>query len=388
MNIIKVLSSISLIAIITGFLSALFLGSLSLIQHLTTGSILGFVSLPFLGLIMVYVYTRWGRQAEGGNNLLIESYRENKNIIPTSITPLVLISTLMTHLGGGSIGREGTAVQMGGGMASLISRIFKIDPKFYRTLLLCGIASGFGSIFGVPLAGAVFAFEFVNFKAFNIFNFCACLFAAILGHIVVLGLGVEHYKSLTIFEWSFSFQEIFFVLFSGVVFGLAAKFFVLSTEIFKSGLHRFIKNRYLLVFIGASVLAGIFISFEDLQKYASLSLPLLNEADSETVTKYDWALKSLFTSWTLALGFKGGEVTPLLVIGQTLGNAFSQIFSVSLSTFTKLGFVGVFAGASAAPIACAVMAAEIFGLQIFPYALVVCYLSHRIAGKHRIYNNF
>lgn len=388
MNFIKVFSSISLIAIITGFLSALFLGLLSLIQYLTTGSILGFLALPFLGLIMVYIYTRWGREAEGGNNLLIESYRENKNVIPTSMAPLVLISTLMTHLGGGSIGREGTAVQMGGGMASLIFRIFKVDPKFYRTLLLCGVASGFGSIFGVPLAGAVFAFEFVNFKAFNLFNFCACLFAAIVGHIVVLGLGIEHYKSLTNFEWSFSFQEVFFVLISGIVFGLAAKFFVLSTETFKYVFHRFVKNRYLLVFIGAAILAGVFVSFEVLQKYSSLSLPLLNEADSEVVSKYDWLLKSLFTSWTLALGFKGGEVTPLLVIGQTLGNAFSQVFTVSLSTFTKLGFVGVFAGASAAPLACAVMAAEIFGLQIFPYALIVCYLSHRISGKHRIYNNF
>lgn len=385
---LKVLFTITLIGLSSGILSALFLALLSSLQNLTSQSVIRFYFLPLLGVAMVYIYRRWGRQAEGGSNLLIESYRENKNILPTNMTPLVLISTIMSHAGGGSVGREGTAIQMGGAVSATFAKIFKIDIKFYRCLLLCGIASGFGSVFGVPLAGTIFAFEFVNFKAFNIYNFCACLFASVLGHLVVLSLGITHYKSQTPFVWDLSMKEVGWVIVAGIVFGLAARLFVRSTELFKKALHGGIKNPYLLVFLGTSLLSTMFILTTDLQKYASLSLPLLREADANPVSKFDWLLKSVFTSWSLAVGLKGGEVTPLLVIGQTLGNYLSQLIPLSLSTLTKLGFVGVFAGASAAPLACAVMAAEIFGLSIFPYALLVCLVSQRVAGKYRIYNNF
>lgn len=376
------------LGVLCGLCSTLFLGTLEFVASLKLQQSYYFLLLPLYGLLSVFLYKKWGGEGYRGNNLLIESYRENKDLLPKTLIPLIYFTTVLSHLGGASVGREGTAVQMGGGLSGRIYKAFRLDPKHLRTILLAGIAGGFGSVFGVPLAGAIFAFEFVNFKAFNLLNFGLSFLSAIIAHLVVLSLGLSHYKSQSPYIWSFGFKEIFWVIIAGVIFGVAARFFVVATKAFRYLLVRFLINPHVIIIFAGTLLAGLFYGSEAMRTYEGLSLSLLQKADAESVSRVDWILKSLLTSFSLAAGFRGGEVTPLLVIGQTLGNYLSQLIPLSLSVLTKLGFVAVFAGAAGAPLACAVMGAEIFGLDFLPYGLIACFISYKIAGKHRIYNNF
>ncbi|WP_325265386.1 voltage-gated chloride channel family protein [Flavobacterium sp.] len=375
-----------LTGIFSGSASALFLVSLEFVSQTRDHNIWIIWLLPFGGLLIGYLYYYADPRITKGNNLLLEEYNKPEKKIPFLMAPLVLLGTLITHLFGGSAGREGTAVQMGGAIADLCTNLFKLNQTERRTIIILGISAGFASVFGTPLAGAIFALEIVYFSKINIKSILLSFLVAYIAYFTVEFWGIKHtHYSIPVVP-EFNLTVLFWILISSILFGLAALLFSRTTHFWGKLFSKNIKYPPLRPFIGGIVLA-ITIYFISTTKYIGLGVPEIVKAFSIQNTPYDFLLKILFTGFTLGAGFKGGEVTPLFFVGATLGSALSIIVPLPIALLAGMGFVAVFSGATHTPIACTVMGMELFGIESGFYIGLACLIAYFFSGSIGIYKS-
>jgi H+/Cl- antiporter ClcA len=348
--------------------------------------------LPIGGLIIGLLYYYWGESVAKGNNLLLEEYENPQKIIPLKMAPLVLFSTLITHLFGGSSGREGTAVQMGGAIADQFTRLSsraqsrdKLDTTDRKTLIILGISAGFASVFGTPLAGALFALEVLYFSKINYKSISLSFLTAYIAYFTVEFWHVKHtHYSIPIIP-EISFTVLFWIIPVSIIFGLSAMLFSRSTHFWGALFSKTISYPPLRPFIGGIILA-LAIYFVGTTKYIGLGVPIIVDSFSNPNASYDFLLKILFTGFTLGAGFKGGEVTPLFFVGATLGSALSVVVPLPIALLAGMGFVAVFSGATHTPIACTVMGIELFGIESGVFIGIACVIAYFSSGSVGIYN--
>ncbi len=378
----------SLIGVACGVASAVFLALLEKVTSLRDGNAIFLYLLPMGGLLVGGIYHFFGKSVEKGHHLIVEEFHQPKAVVPFRMAPLVLIGTLFTHLVGGSAGREGTAVQMGASIADQLTRFLKFNPAERRTLLMAGMSGGFGSVFGVPFAGTVFGLEVMSVGKFHFFAVIECAVAAFVAHSITLFLGIHHTPySHPVFESGFLVKWALWAGVAGIIFGLTAQFFSWFMDRIKSISKKWLPFLPLRAMIGGAILSGIYYFFPVMTRYAGLGVPLMVQSLSTPVLPLDWLGKLVLTAWTLGLGFKGGEVTPLLFMGATLGNALTLIVPIPISLAAGIGFVSVFAGAAKTPLACSIMAAELFGFEVGAYAAIGCFASYFASGRSGIYHS-
>jgi H+/Cl- antiporter ClcA len=330
------------------------------------------------------VYWRIGQPVEAGNNLLIDEIHDPKKVIPLRMAPLILLATVASHLFGASVGREGTAVQMGGALADQLTRPCHLDRTERRILLMAGISAGFASVFGTPLAGAVFALEVLAIGRLRYEALLPCLFAALLADQVTLAWGIHHshYPVVAVPAWSVKLG--LGLLLAGAVFGWVGKAFAEATH----GVSAWIKSKVsyppLRPVLGGLVVLVLSL-WLPLEPYLGLGLLKIEAAFQNPVFSYDFAAKWGLTVWCLGSGFKGGEVTPLFFIGATLGNSLAPLLDIPFLLLAALGFVAVFAGAANTPLACTLMAVELFGGDVAVPAMLTCVMSYLCSGHSSIY---
>lgn len=368
--------------------------------------------LPVAGAVSGLMYRFAGRGCEKGHNLILEQIHEPGGGVPARMAPLVLVGTLMTHLFGGSAGREGTAVQMGGSMASTLAGILRLTAKDHSLLLMCGIAAGFGAVFGTPLTGAVFAIEVIAIGTMSYRAIVPCLVAAVLGDQVTLAWGIEHtpyHFSMGDFARTASVTGLLAegwliskVVMAGACFGGISVLFVQLSHGVSASLRRLVPMEWLRPVIGGSLVIGLvwltgrrdFLGlgvFQPTRHEQLVTIQTCFVAGGATLLSWWW--KTLFTVVTVGSGFKGGEVTPLFFIGAAAGNALATVMNAPVGLFAALGFVGVFAGATNTPLACTIMAIELFSKQnshamtsgFFVYAALVCFSSYFVSGRSSLY---
>ena len=373
-----------LIGIFCGSASAFFLIALDWVTQYRESNKWLIWLLPIGGLTIGLGYHYWGQSVVKGNNLLLEEYENPQKTIPLKMAPLVLFGTLLTHLFGGSAGREGTAVQMGGAIADQFTRIFKLDTVNRKTIIILGISAGFASVFGTPLAGALFALEVLFFSKINSKSIPLSFLTAYIAYFTVEFWNVKHthYNIPIIPEMSFT--TLFWILPISVLFGLAAMLFSRSTHFWGHLFSKTISFPPLRPFVGGILLA-IAIYFIGTTKYIGLGVPVIVDAFSNANASYDFILKILFTGFTLGAGFKGGEVTPLFFVGATLGSALSLIIPIPIALLAGMGFVAVFSGATHTPIACTVMGMELFGIESGVFIGIACLIAYFSSGSVGIY---
>ena len=375
-----------LIGIFSGSASALFLVSLEFVTQIRIQNNWIIWLLPFGGLLIGYLYFISDARIAKGNNLLLEEYSKPEKKIPFLMAPLVLLGTLLTHLFGGSAGREGTAVQMGGAIADLCSSIFKLTKSERRTLIILGISAGFASVFGTPLAGAIFALEIVYFSKISIKSSLLSFIVAYIAYFTVEFWNIKHtHYSIPVVP-DINFTSLFWILIVSILFGLAALLFSRSTHFWGKLFSKNIKYPPLRPFIGGLILA-LTIYFIGTTKYIGLGVPEIVNSFSIQNTPYDFLLKILFTGFTLGAGFKGGEVTPLFFVGATLGSALSGFVPLPIALLAGMGFVAVFSGATHTPIACTVMGIELFGIESGLYIGIACVIAYFSSGLVGIYKS-
>ena len=374
-----------LIGIFSGSASAFFLVALEWVTQTRENNNWIIWLLPIGGLAIGLGYYYWGESVVKGNNLLLKEYENPQQIIPLKMAPLVLFGTLITHLFGGSAGREGTAVQMGGAIADQFAKLFQLDVSERKTILILGISAGFASIFGTPLAGALFALEVVFFSKINLKSILLSFFVAYIAYFTVELWQVQHTHYAIPFVPSITFITLSWVVLVSILFGLVAMLFSRSTHFWGRLFSKTISFPPLRPFVGGCFIA-LAVYFIGTTKYIGLGVPMIIEAFSSPNASYDFLLKILFTGFTLGAGFKGGEVTPLFFVGATLGSALSLVVPLPIALLAGMGFVAVFSGATHTPIACTVMGMELFGIESGIFIGIACVLAYFTSGSVGIYN--
>lgn len=376
----------SLIGIFIGSVIAAFLKSLEWATDYRVNHGWVLFLLPFGGALVSFLYYKFGRNSVKGNNLIIENINEYCGDIPLRMVPLVFFGTVVTHFFGGSAGREGTGVQIGASIAEAIGKLLKLNKEDSKIMLMAGVSGGFSAIFGTPLAGTIFGLEVSVLGKMSYEALIPSFFASIVGNEVVKRLGVHHSHYEVFGVPELSALVLLKIIIASICFGLASKLFSQLTHKLKEVFSNKFKNTALKSFVGGCIVISL-VYLVGSRKYLGLSLPLLSDAFKEHVAPLDFLGKLIFTSVTLGSGYQGGEVTPLFVIGSTLGNALSGILNLSPSFLAALGLVGVFAGATNTPIASFILGLEMFGSAGAPYLFMSCAISYIFSGHTGIYNS-
>ncbi|MFH7011044.1 voltage-gated chloride channel family protein [Flavobacterium sp. FlaQc-52] len=375
-----------LIGFFSGSASAFFLVSLEWITQFRIHHNWIIWFLPIGGLLVGLSYYYWGESVVKGNNLLLEEYETPKKTIPFKMAPLVLAGTLLTHLFGGSAGREGTAVQMGGAIADQFTKLFKLEQSERKILIILGISAGFASVFGTPLAGAIFALEVLYFSKINFKSIILSFLVAYAAYFTVEFWQVKHTHYSIPDVPEINFTNLFYTILISLLFGIAALLFSRTTHFWSSLFSKNIKYPPLRPFVGGIVLAIAIAGF-GFTKFAGLGVPVIVDSFSNANPWYDFLLKILFTGFTLGAGFKGGEVTPLFFVGATLGSALSLVVPMPIALLAGMGFVAVFSGATHTPIACTIMGMELFGIQPGLFIAIACTIAYFSSGSVGIYKS-
>lgn len=345
------------------------------------------ILLPFLalsGLLITFAYNKFGKNSIKGMTLVFETAQHKEEKIPMRLIPLTIMSTWITHLFGGSAGREGVAVQIGATFAHRIGRMVKIKNS-EKILLITGMAAGFGGLFQTPIAAVFFALEVLSVGILEYNALFSALIAAFTASCTSHMLGLEKFTFNLNTNISIDGSFIFKLVVIGLIFGIAGGVFSHLLNYLKSTLKIKIKNSYMRIFF-----IGVFLSVTLLflynGRYCGLGTNLISDSfNNNTIYSYDWFLKLLLTVVTLAAGYQGGEVTPLFSIGATLGAFLGTAFNMPVTFIAALGYAAVFGSASNTFLAPIFIGAEVFGFEYMPYFFIVCAVAYIFNGNKSIY---
>ncbi len=375
-----------LIGGVSGILSTLFHHSVKWAIELRETHPWLILFLPLAGLVVSWFYLQFGKEIEKGNDLIIDEIHEPKKTIPFRMVPMIFIGTVVSHLFGASVGREGAAVQMSSAISDQFSKYINPVFKNRRLILMMGMSAGFASIFGTPLSGAIFGFEVLFIGTLVYDALLPCLLAAIAGYYTAFLLGVTHSYYFHIETLSISAGGIMSAIAAGVIFGYTAKFFSWLFHKMKEMFKEKVKNKLLHPLIAGGMIIIVFYATSS-DRYLNLGEDIIRSSFTQHVYPWDFLAKIFTTTLSLAGGFKGGEVTSLFYIGATLGNTLSFILPLDYPILAALGFVSVFAGAANTPIAGVILAFELFGSGIGIYASLAIVVSYIFSGKSGIYHS-
>lgn len=376
----------SVVGVLSGCSSALLLASLNWATRLRESHLWMIAFLPAGGFLIGWVYHLIGKDVEAGNNLLIDEIHDPKKIIQLRMAPLVFIGTVATHLFGGSAGREGTALQMGGAFADQLSQPLRLSSENRRILLMAGISGGFASVFGTPLSGALFGLEVLAIGKMRYDAIFPCFIAALVGNQVTLAWGISHEAYRIPDVPHLTISGLLISIIAGAVFGVVGMLFAKAIHQLSKTYKAYIKYAPLRPLIGGTIIA-IIVWAMGTTKYIGLGVPTMVDSFSMKLPPWDFAAKFFMTILTMGAGFKGGEVTPLFYIGATLGNALSYVLALPTPLLAGMGFVAVFAGAANTPLASTLMAIELFGSHAGIYAGMACVASYLFSGHAGIYHS-
>lgn len=368
------------VSFVVGALGAGFLHALDAVTQIFKSTPWMLVSLPFIGLLTVWLYQGPLKASAGGVKTLLAQIKTPTSPLPATMGPSIIGTTLLSHLGGASVGREGTALQMGGAIADQGSRWFDLTEAERRTLILCGVSAGFSAVFGTPLAAAIFALEFVRRRSWAI---VPCLAAAFLADLAGRKLCFATHADYRLpVPATYDLNGLGSAVALGLACGLIARLYVWLSQ-YEKALDN--DQPYARIFF-AGVTFSLMVYFNQWQDFTGLGLHMIDSALVEPSPPEVFLIKLLLTGTCVFAGYRGGEVTPLFFVGATLGSAAAAYLSLPLGVCAALGFVAVFAGAGAVPLACAVMAGELFGWSIGGYALLACAMSWLVAGRKGVYD--
>ena len=339
--------------------------------------------LPVGGLLIVWLYRVTGDRHDKGTNMVIASLRSEAQL-PVQMAPLIFISTIITHFVGGSAGREGAALQLGGSLGDLFGRLLHLREKDKRTIILSGMSAAFSAIFRTPIAAAVFAMEVGTVGSMQYAALVPSVIASLTASYVAgkLGFPLARYEVYPVPE--FSPLTGVKILLLGILCALISIVFCVILHRTEHHMRHRIKNPYLRI-LTASILLLLMGILLHTEAYFGIGGDIIGSAIRGEAHWYAFLLKMLFTAVTLGGGFKGGEIVPSFFVGATFGCVFGHVMGISPSLCAAVGMIALFCGVTNCPLASLFISAELFGQGCVPYCLLVIAVSYLLSGYYGLY---
>jgi len=340
--------------------------------------------LPLGGLLITYLYRLFKKEGKIDTNRVILSIREEQNI-PLIMVPLIFVSTVITHFLGGSAGREGAALQLGGGIGYNIGRLIKLNGKDMHIIIRCGMAAVFAALFGTPLTAAIFALEVIRVGIFNYAGLLPCIISAVTGFGISGIFGIKPVRFF-VAETVMSPLSTIKIVVLAVLCALISILFCVSIHKTEVCMKKYIKNRYLRTAVGAVVIVLLSLLFLS-GDYNGAGTSVIEKAMAGEVKPEAFIIKIIFTAITIAAGFKGGEIVPAFFVGATFGCAVAPLLGLNPALAAATGFVCLFCGVVNCPLASIILAYEVFGGANILFFAVACGVSYMMSGYFGLYNS-
>lgn len=375
----------SITGVLGGFIGVVFNKSISYVTDLHQQYPALLFLMPVLGLLIVLMYDKAKLSGDGGTNLILHSIRHLKGV-PIIIAPMIFISTVLTHLVGGSAGREGAALQLGGSIGAQVGRIFRLSQKDMNVAVMCGMGALFSALFGTPLTAAFFAMEVIAVGVLYYSAFVPCVVSSLVAYAIsylfkgfTLPYNQPKVPHLSLISMLQTGGLAILCAFISILFCLIMKYT-------KEGLTKLFKNPYIRMLCGGVIFIALAMIFGD--EYTGLGAKTIVTAVNEGHAKYyDFILKMIFTAVTMAIGFKGGEIVPTLFIGSTFGCAIGAHLGLDPTFGAAVGIVAVFCGVVNCPIASILLSIELFGGEGTAFYVVAVCISYMLSGYYSIYSS-
>lgn len=341
--------------------------------------------LPLAGIVTVFLYSIFKYKDDKGTNLVLSTIHAQSEI-PFKTAPLIFITTILTHLFGGSAGREGAALQLGGSIGNQLGKLFKLDDADKRVVVLCGMSAAFSAVFGTPMAAAVFSMEVVSIGVMYYAALVPCVFSSLIASYFATNFGIrgENFKFIE-FPSLDIFNALEIVCLSVLCAALSIVFCVLlhSTSHL---LRKVFKNPYIRIFTAGSVVVILSVILNT-RDYNGAGIPIITKALYGEAVPYAFILKMIFTAVTIGAGFRGGEIVPSFFVGATFGCLFGNIVGFSPSVCAAVGLISLFCGVTNCPITSLLISFELFGSDGIPYFLIAVAVSYFMSGYYGLYHD-
>lgn len=370
--------------VIVGLCGTLFSHSLTFVYDLRDKYSWLAYFLPVAGLIIVFLYRFFKNDQDTGTNMVISSIHSSTDI-PFKMAPLIFISTVLTHLCGGSAGREGAAIQLGGSIANKAGKILKLNDNSQHIIIMCGMSAGFSALFGTPMAAAIFSLEVISVGIMHYSALVPCIVASFTANFVALFFHVQP-ESFTLSMIPQLTPTIFFkfILFGAILGGLSILFCVIL-HFTEHTYKKLFKNPYVRIFAGGAIVVLLALALRTNDYLGSGMSIITGIFETGTVFSGAFILKIVFTALTLGAGYKGGEIVPSFCIGAAFGCAVAGLFGLPPTLVAACGMVGLFCGVTNCPMTSLLIAFELFGFEAMPYFLATIAVSYMLSGYYGLY---
>lgn len=341
--------------------------------------------LPLGGVIIVALYRIMHDEKDTGTNLVLSAIHSDDNL-PLRMAPLIFISTLITHLFGGSAGREGAALQLGGSIGNALGKLFRFDDKDKHIMIMCGMSAAFSALFGTPMAAAIFSMEVVSVGIMYYAALVPCVISALIARGIAASFGVvpEVFNIQALPR--FSIKTAILISFLAILCAAVSIFFCMMLHQSEHLYKRFFKNPYLRIFVGGCIIILLTLIVGN-QDYNGTGMSIIADCIKGSVRPEAFFLKMLFTALTLGAGYKGGEIVPSFFIGASFGCLFGSLIGFSPSLCAAVGMTAVFCGVTNCPITSLLISFELFGYDGMPYFLLAIAFSYMLSGYYGLYSS-
>ena len=374
----------TVVGLIVGAVSSAFGHALIYVNQLRAKLPWLLLLLPVGGLVIVFLYRFFKNTDDRGTNMVISSIHSSTDV-PFKMAPLIFISTVITHLCGGSAGREGAAIQLGGSIANKLGKVIRLNDNDRRMIIMCGMSAGFSALFGTPLAAAIFSLEVISIGIMHYSALVPCVTASMVGHFVAAFLKVPPevfpVTEIPAMDPLGFFKITVFAAAVGAVSILFCRCLHSAEHLYK----KYLKNPYLRI-VTAGVLVILLawlLGGENLGSGMGIIEHIFHEGETKP---YNFLLKMVFTALTLGAGFKGGEIVPSFTIGAAFGCAVASLMGLPVPLAAACGMVGVFCGVTNCPLTALLISFELFGFAGMPYYLTTVAVSYMLSGNYGLYH--
>lgn len=341
--------------------------------------------LPVAGLLIVWLYQSCGLKKDSGTNMILSSIRSSEKV-PLKMAPLIFISTVLTHLCGGSSGREGAALQIGGSIGAFLGRTVHMDEKDIHVITMCGMSAVFSALFGTPMTAVVFSMEVVSVGIIYYVAFVPCIISSLIAYGISIWFHIRPTGYTITGIPELSVKSVVQMLVMGGLCALCGMLFCVLMHVGHEIYQHYIKNPYIRIVVGAGmvILLTLIVGCDD---YNSAGVAVIARALKGQARPEAFLLKIIFTVITLQAGFKGGEIVPTFFIGSTFGNVVGRLIGLSPSFGAAVGLIAVFCAVVNCPIASMMLSIELFGAQALPLFGAACGVSYMLSGYYSLYSS-